>query len=141
MHQPKTQGLIARVKKSTSGTKDEAWYLDSAASVHTTYHLKNYIYSNLDNSQEDIEIANNKVLRTRRAGTIAIEIVIDNIPSFIHIHNVHYCPEIDTNLLSLGVLASKCFKFHTKKGVLNVIDAAENTVLQSRCKGQVYTLA
>ena len=101
-HQPKTQGLIARVKKSTSGTKDEAWYLDSAASVHTTYHLKDYIYPDLDDSQEDIEIANGELLRTRGAGTIAIEIVIDNIPSFVHIHNVHYCPEIDTNLLSLG---------------------------------------
>ena len=66
-HQPKTQGLIARVKKSTSGTKDEAWYLDSAASVHTTYHLQDYIYPDLDNSQEDIEKVNGEVLRIKGA--------------------------------------------------------------------------
>ena len=140
-HQPKTQSLIARVKKSTSGIKDGAWYLDSAVSIHTTYHLKDYIHLNLDNSQEDIEIANSKVLYTKKAGTIAIEIVINNIPFFVHIHNVDYCSKIDTNLLLLEILTSKDFEFHTRKKVLNVINAARNTVLQSRYKSQIYPLA
>lgn len=134
-HPPRGQGPIARAKISTTGNKDEAWYLDSTASVHITYHLKDYIYPDLDDSHEDIEIANGEVLHARGAGTIAIDIMIDSIPSYVHIHNVHYCPEIDTNLLSLGSFASKGFGFHTKKGILNVIDTVGNTVLQSRCEG------
>ena len=137
-HPPKN--LIARAKLSTTREKDETWYLDSAASVHMTYHLKDYIYPDLDNQQEDVEIANGQVLHTRGAETIALEVMAFGIPTYVHIHNVHYCPEIDSNLLSLGTFGAKGFEFYTKKDILHVKDIVGDIVLQSRCEGQVYPL-
>ena len=137
-HPPK--GLIAKTQLSTTGEKDAAWYLDSAASVHLTYHLENYIHPDLDDQREVIEIANGDTLKTRGAGTIALEVMVSGTSTYVHIHNVHYCPEVDSNLLSLGVFGTIGCEFHTKKGVLHVIDTVGDTVLQSECKGQVYPL-
>ena len=129
--------LFARAKLSTTGEKDTRWYLDSATSVHTTYHLTDYITPDSDDSREPFEIANGETLYTRGAGTIAIEVVVDEVSDFIHLRNVHYCPEVDSNLLSLGALTAKGFEFQTKKGTLNVIDSVGDTVLQSMCEGKV----
>ena len=137
-HPPKS--LIAKAKTSTTGDKDAAWYLDSAASVHMTYHLKDYIHPDLDNQHEDIEMANGQYLKTRGAGTIALEVMVFGIPTYVHIHNVHYCPEIDSNFLSLGTFGAKGFEFYTKKGILHVKDTVGDTVLQAKCKGQIYPL-
>ena len=137
-HPPK--GLIAKAQLSTSGEKDTAWYLDSAAGVHLTYHLNDYIHPDLDNQRESVEIANGEKLLTKGAGTIALEVLVSGIPTYVHIHNVHYCPEIDSNLLSLGAFGTRGCEFYTKKGILHVMDKVGDTVLQARCKGQVYPL-
>lgn len=65
---------VARI--SPTGNKDLAWYLDSACSAHATYDLKDFIYPDLDDSGEKIETANGKILYTRGAGTVAIEVCI-----------------------------------------------------------------
>ena len=41
---------------------------------------------------------------------------------------------------SLGTFGAKGFKFHTKKGILHAISTVGDTVLQSKCEGQVYPL-
>ena len=123
------------------GEKDSAWYLDSACSAHATYDLKDYIYPDLDDSRETIETANGEILCTRGAGTVAIEVSIDGTPSYIHLKNVHYCPELDSNLLSLGVLEAKGFEFQAKNGFLNVKDTDGDIVLQSQRDGTVYPLS
>lgn len=108
--------------------------MDSAASVHLTSHLKDCIHLDLDNQQEVIEIANGDTLKTQRAGTIALEVMVSNTSIYVHINNVHYCPETDLNLLSLGVFGTIGCEFHTKKKILHVIGTVGDTVLQSKCK-------
>ena len=135
------RNLLAKAKLSETHVKDHTWYLDSAAGVHTTHHLRDYISPDLDDSQEAIETANGEILYTQGAGTIAIEVIVNGVCNLVHIHNVHYCPEMDSNLLSLGTLTAKGLEFHTSKGTLNVTDSVGETVLQSKCKGKVYPLS
>ena len=135
------RALVAKTKLATTDVKDHTWYLDSAASVHTTHHLTDYITPDLDDTREAIETANGEILQTRGAGTIAIEVIVNGICDFVHIHDVHYCPEIDSNLLSLGILTAKGFDFHTSKGTLNIIDSAGEIALQSKCEGHVFPLS
>lgn len=137
-HPKKT--LIAKARLSVTGIKNDTWYLDSAASIHTTHHLTDYITPDLDDSKEAIEIANGEILYTQGAETIAIEVLVNGVCDFIHLHNVHYCPEVDSNLLSLGALTAKGFEFLTKNGTLHVMDSVGDIVLQSKCEGQVFPL-
>lgn len=37
-------------------------------------------------------------------GTVAVDAMIDGIPTRVHLYNVHYFPEMTSNLLSLGTL-------------------------------------
>lgn len=115
--------------------------MDSVCSTHATYNLKDYIYSNLNNLREKIETASGNILHICGAGTVAIKIIINGIPSYIHLKNVHYCPEMDSNLLSLGILEAKNFEFKAKNGFLNVKNTAEDVVLQFKREGTVYPVA
>ena len=65
---------------------------------------------------------------------------MDGESKYVHLHNVHYCPELESNLLSLEVLEKKSFKFIGKQEVLSVIDNQGDTVLQAKHKGTVYPL-
>lgn len=103
--------------------------------------MKDYIYADLDDSREAIETANGEILCTRGAGTVAIEVSIAGIPSYIHLKNVDYCPEFDSNLLSLGVLEAIGFEFQASNGLLNVKDTEGDVVLQSQRDGTVYPLS
>ena len=135
------RNLLAKAKLSETHVKDHTWYFDSAAGVHTTHHLRDYINADLDDSQEAIETANGKILYTQGARTIATEVIVNGVCNFVHIHNVHYCPEIDSNLLSLSAFTAKRLEFHTSKGTLNVTNLVGETILQSKCKGKVYPLS
>ena len=103
--------------------------MDSAAGVHLTYHLKNCIHLDLDNQQKVIEIANGDTLKTQRASTIALEVMVSNTSIYVHINNLHYCLETVLNLFSLSVFGTIGCEFYTKKEVLHVIDTVGDTVL------------
>lgn len=113
-----------RLSQAFEKDKNNTWYLDSAAAAHTTYNLKDYVYPDLDNLREIIETPNRKVLYTRGAGTVAFEIMINNTFFYVHLKNVHYCPETISNLLSLGIFKAKGFEFKTKNGYLNIKNTA-----------------
>ena len=66
--------------------------------------------------------------------------MVFSIFTYVHIQNVYYYPEIDSNLFSLSVFGTTDCEFHIKKEILHVIDTVENTILQSKCKRQVYLL-
>ena len=106
------KGMIANICANVSATgkkKDHQWYLDTAATVHMTHDLRLYISSDLDPIHEWFETANGYKIQAKGSGTIALETLIDGENSYIHLRNVHYCPELDSNLLSLGILETKGF--------------------------------
>ena len=85
-----------------------------------THDIRLYVNSNLDQIQKWFETANGQKIQAKGSGTIALETLIDGKSSYVHLRNVHYCPELDSNLLSLGVLEKKGFKFVGKQGVLTI---------------------
>jgi hypothetical protein len=58
----------------------------------------------------------------------------------ITISDVHYCPELDTNLISLGVLERKGNSFSGKNDRLEVFNKKGELVLESKRKDNVYVL-
>lgn len=66
--------------------------------------------------------------------------MIDRESSYIHFCNVYYCLELNSNLLSLGILKKKDFQFLGKQGLFSIIDNQRDIVLQAKRKSTVYLL-
>ncbi len=62
---------------------------------------------------------------------------MDDKSAYIHLHNIYYCSELDSNLLSLGTIEKKGFQFVEKQGFLYVIDNKGDKVLQAKREGAV----
>ncbi len=99
-----------------------------------------YINADLDPVHEWFETADGHRIQTQGAGTIALETLLNDKSVYVHLHNVNYCFELDSNLLSLGILEKKGFQFVGKQGFLYVIDNEGDKVLQSKQEDTLYTL-
>ena len=120
--------------------KDDRWYLDSAAIVHVTHDLTLFISSDLNDDTELIETVSDEQIETRESGTIDLKMIIDDKIISVTISNVHYCLELDSNLISLEVLEVKDFEFRGKSEWLRVIDQDEDIMLESRRQNKIYSL-
>ena len=58
----------------------------------------------------------------------------------IELSNVHYLPELDANLISLGVLEQKGCAFRAVNGLLQIKDKEDDIVLESIRENTVYPL-
>ncbi|MCJ1263342.1 hypothetical protein MMC22_003212 [Lobaria immixta] len=114
------QAYIVCNVTATGHSKDLNWYADCAASSHITHAISAFLSTDLDNNTEEILATDRVILRTRGSSTIALATSVNGNDSFIHLHNVHYCPEIDTNLLSLGALEAKKLWFLAENSMLEV---------------------
>ena len=135
------RAYIAHSITANGGSKDPNWYADCAASSHLTHDISIFLSTDLDDHVEEIRAADGAILRTRGSGTIALATLVNRHHSFVHLHNVHYCPEIDTNLLSLGALEAKGLQFSAKHALLEIRDPDSDTVFQARRHDNVYPLS
>ena len=106
--------ICANITASRKQLKDHQWYMDTAAAIHMTHDLRLYINSDLDPIQEWFKMADGHKIQTHGLGIIALETLMDGESKYVYLHNVHYCLELDLNLLSLGVLEKKGFEFSGK---------------------------
>jgi hypothetical protein len=135
-----TKPTIRAAITASGGSKDDQWYMDTAAAVHITHDLTLFM-SELDSRVESIETATGEKIQTRGAGIINVDVILDsNEHTNVHLHDVHYCPEVDSNLLSLGVLEEKGHTFNAKNSVLRVLDSDEDVVLVANRQRNVYVL-
>lgn len=102
--------------------------------------IQKIIFPDLDDPCEEIKTASGDVLRTRGAGTFAMEILIDGVCKYIALSVVHRCPGIDSNLISLGVLEAKGFEFTAKDESLDVKDSV-GTLCYTACDRVCYPLS
>lgn len=101
----KKQNLDHTKFATTHVRKDDRWYLDSTAAVHVTHDLSLFITPDLNTDDTElIETASDEQIETRVSGKIDLEMTIDGKNTSATVSNVHYCPELDSNLISLGVL-------------------------------------
>jgi hypothetical protein len=58
----------------------------------------------------------------------------------VHFHDMHYCIEVNSNLLSLSVLEEKHHTFNVKNEILRVLNDDEDVVLVINKQRNVYVL-
>jgi hypothetical protein len=85
--------------------------MNSTAIVHVTHDLFLFISDLNSNDTELIEIVNDEQIKTRETENVDLD--ADNKKDII-LSNVHYCLELDSNLISLDLLESKEFDFRAK---------------------------
>jgi hypothetical protein len=64
---------------------------------------------------ECIETVSDEQLETRGSETIEIEMTVDDKNTTVTMTDVHYCLELNSNLISLDVLKAKRFDFLDRK--------------------------
>ncbi len=132
--------LSVRVILTAEEKKDDQWYLNSAAVVHVTHDLRLFISDLNEDVIECIETASDEQIETRGSGTIEIEMTVDDKNITVTMTDVHYCLELNSNLISLDVLKAKKFDFLDRKDWLTVIDEDDDVVLQAKRQNNVYSL-
>ena len=140
VHPKKGMKALSNIAVSNKKDKEDTWYLDTAAAVHMTHDLSLYITPDLDHQTVDIETADGTVLKTQGAGTIDLHVLVENKEMLIQLSNVHYLPELDANLISLGVLEGKGCEFRAVNGLLQIKDKDNDIVLESIRDNSVYPL-
>lgn len=86
---------------STGNTNKEDWYIDSGASMHMTMR-EDWLENKTAPEVQEIVVANNSVIPVAAAGTVNIDVFVNNIVSSIEIRNVQHVPNLSTNLLSVS---------------------------------------
>jgi hypothetical protein len=80
-----------------------------------THDLRLFISDLNENVIECIETVNDEQIETRESETIEIEMIVNDKNTIVTMTNVHYCLELNSNLISLDVLKAKEFDFLDRK--------------------------
>lgn len=78
------------------------------------HNLCLYINIDLDSIWEWFEMAHGHKIQIQSADIIALNTLPGSESAYMYFYNVPYCPELDSNLLSLGKLKKKVFQFVEK---------------------------
>jgi hypothetical protein len=132
--------LIIRVAITISeDNKNNQWYMNTTAVVHIIHDLILFM-TELNSQFEWIETITNQKIQIRDVETINLEIMLNDENSNVHLHDVHYCLEVNSNLLSLNVLEEKHHTFNARNAILRVLNDDENVVLVINKQRSVYVL-
>lgn len=140
IHPKKEIKAFSDVAIKNNKDKDNTWYLNTAAVVYMTHDLCLYITPDLDHQKAKIKIANSTILKMQGAGIIYLHILVGNEHTQIELSNVHYLPELDANLISLGVLEEKRCEFRAINDLLQIKDKDDDIVMESIRDNGVYPL-
>lgn len=136
---PQKSLLVKTATANRAATRrDPRWYFDSAASIHMTYTDRHYKAAPTPAST-NIILADGSSVTANGVGTIQLRVLINNESKVINISNVYHCPDLDSNLLSLGTLEAKGFGWAGNNGKLHVLDEDE-VVLEGTREGTLYRL-
>jgi hypothetical protein len=81
-----------------------------------THDLRLFISLDLNADDiECIETTSDEQIKTRESETIEIEMTVDDKNITVTMTDVHYCFELNSNLISLDVLKAKRFDFLDRK--------------------------
>ena len=116
-----------KVALSVHGERDKAWWIDSAADVHMTYD-KALFSSYKAVTNEAVQTAEGKCMEVKGKGDVILDIIVNNSTQSIRLTNVFHIPNIQYNLLSVGVIESKGFTLQFKKGKVSIIDLKDDAL-------------
>ncbi len=123
----------------SESNKNEQWYMNTIAVVHIIHDLILFM-TELNSQFEWIETITNQKIQIRDVETINLEIMLNDENINVHLHDVHYCLEVNSNLLSLSVLKEKHHTFNAKNAILRVLNDDEDVVLVINKQRSVYVL-
>ena len=118
--------------------QDSLWYLDSGASIHMTYQRE--VFEDLKTNNTKIVLADGSTVEAVGVGIAEIPLLLDGEHATVKLSQVHYCPDLDSNLLSLGTLESKGLTWSSGKGSM-LIRNGNKTIMEGFRKGTVYVLS
>jgi hypothetical protein len=120
---------------------DDQWYLNLVAIVHVTHDHRLFISLDLNvDVIERIETTNDEKIKTRETKTIRLKMIIVKKNINVTMSDVHYCFELNSNLIFLDVLKAKRFDFRDRKNWLSVINKDDDVILQAKRQNNVYSL-
>ena len=93
-------------RAKTAAERDPRWFLDSAASIHMTHQSEVFIEP-LRPTRTAITLADGSAIKAVGVGKISLPARVNGVNHTLHIDTVYYCPELNSNLLSLGAIKAK----------------------------------
>lgn len=115
------------------------WYLDSCASSHLCANSESMSDISTD-AQLKIKIANGQELLSKLKGNVNVNILSNDDVEEITISEVHYVPQISTNLLSVSQLTSKGYAVTFTKEGGKIIDRYGNLAATATQVNGIYRL-
>ena len=129
-----------------TSTKDSGFFFDTAASLH-------YVYSKawfeedprLLDEPTEVEACDGSTLYATHVGRIKLDILItnddgDDEECSLAMKDVHYCPDMNTNLISLGTLVRNGLSFGASKKRLTVTDDDGDTIMEGALVDTLFKL-
>ena len=126
------------VKITSVSEKDHSWYLDSAASMHMTHDRGLYEDHKLDETTMTIALADGSSILASGVGKVALNLLVDGADIRTILHDVYYCPELESNLISLGTLEKNGCSYTARNGFLQVFRSNMETALEAKRVGTLY---
>lgn len=127
-------------------TKDTGFFFDTAASLHYTYS-KAWYESEPTQLDDPIEVegCDGGTVYATHIGRIRLDILVTSAAGEdeecgLTIRNVYYCPEMNTNLLSLGTLVRNGLSFGATNSRLKVTDSDGDTVMEGALVNTLFKL-
>ena len=105
--------------------------MNTAIAINMTYDLSLYITPDLDHQTAKIETADFTILKIQEADTIDFHVLVGNNHTQIELSNIYYLPELDANLISLGVFEEKRYEFRTINSLLQIKNKEDDIVMES----------
>lgn len=73
----RSQALLVRAAKAGASSKDNAWYLDSAASVHLTYDISWFGDNRLEDTTMPVALADGTNVQASGVGTATLNLLVN----------------------------------------------------------------
>ena len=117
------QGFVTQSSTyATSPPKDNEWYFDDTAPFHMTGDLADFEDQDLMQSHKDDTIlsAFGQEERPRGIGRVCYNVVVDGVSEPYYLDDVHWCPYLNTKLISLDLLDQKRLTYSAYQSQLRV---------------------
>ncbi|XP_020243650.1 uncharacterized protein LOC109821904 [Asparagus officinalis] len=99
---------VVLLMQNTSTDASNTWVLDSAASIHVCNN-KNYFNTlKTDEEFDDVVIGNNEKMKVEGVGSVRLKLHTGKVGI---LHHMRYVPTCGANLISLGEMASRGYKY------------------------------
>src|SRR2546423_2200346 len=135
----KKQGLLVRGAKGSAPPEGDKLDPRHAAAVYLTHNLSWFGDNQLEDTTMPVSLADGTSVQASGVGTAILNLLVNGENVRTNLRNVYYCPELDSNLISLGTLEKKGCTFTAGKGLLRVSNPDSGTAPQAKRISTLYS--